>query len=292
MIFAVCAGYQLIGSEFGGAEGEPVAGLGILDIRSGRGERRGVGEIVADVDPQLGVPTADRLREPPGRDPGSARRPAAGPGAVGVGNGDGTEGAYAGRVLGTYLHGPALVRNPALADLLLTWAAGPLPPLDPAADEEWARRLREERLAAVPGCLDTGRLVHRRLVHRRLVDQGLRAVREISATNVAAPAIRTPSISRPRAMSRRAAHWVHSVTRPPARIPSSRSPSGGGVRQAEVTGPAGQREPGRLAGEPQRHRTPLATAAAATVKRLVAPLRVVLARGDLDDRGWSGHGAP
>ena len=43
---------------------------------------------------------------------------------LGTGNGDGTEGAYAGRVLGTYLHGPALVRNPGLADLLLHWAAG------------------------------------------------------------------------------------------------------------------------------------------------------------------------
>jgi CobQ-like glutamine amidotransferase family enzyme len=66
-----------------------------------------------------------------------------------VGNGDGTEGAHAGRVLGTYLHGPALVRNPALADLLLGWAAGPLLPELPDADEEWGRRLREERLAAV-----------------------------------------------------------------------------------------------------------------------------------------------
>ena len=34
-----------------------------------------------------------------------------------------------GRVLGTYLHGPALVRNPALADLLLSWAVGPLGPV-------------------------------------------------------------------------------------------------------------------------------------------------------------------
>ena len=33
-----------------------MAGLEILDIRSGRGERRGVGEILADVDPALGVP--------------------------------------------------------------------------------------------------------------------------------------------------------------------------------------------------------------------------------------------
>ena len=56
VIFAVCAGYELIGHEFGGVEGEPVAGLEILDIRSGRGERRGVGEILADVDPALGLP--------------------------------------------------------------------------------------------------------------------------------------------------------------------------------------------------------------------------------------------
>ena len=55
VVFAVCAGYQIVGTEFGGVEGEPVAGLGLLDIRSGRGERRGVGEIVADVDPALGA---------------------------------------------------------------------------------------------------------------------------------------------------------------------------------------------------------------------------------------------
>jgi CobQ-like glutamine amidotransferase family enzyme len=51
-------------------------------------------------------------------------------------------------VLGTYLHGPALVRNPGLADLLLSWAVGPLPPL-PERAEELALRLRDERLSAV-----------------------------------------------------------------------------------------------------------------------------------------------
>src|SRR6202042_3049625 len=57
VIFAVCAGYQVLGAEFGGVDGEAVPGLGVLDIRSGRGgERGGVGEIVADVDPELGVP--------------------------------------------------------------------------------------------------------------------------------------------------------------------------------------------------------------------------------------------
>ena len=150
VIFAVCAGYQLVGTEFGGVEGEPVAGLGIIDISSGRGERRGVGEIIADVDPGLGVPRLTGFENHQGVTRlGPGVRPLARV-TVGVGNGDGTEGAYAGRVLGTYLHGPALARNPGLADLLLSWAAGPLKPLD-GADEEWARQLREERLAAVAG---------------------------------------------------------------------------------------------------------------------------------------------
>jgi CobQ-like glutamine amidotransferase family enzyme len=147
VVFAVCAGYQVLGSQFGGVEGEPVKGLDILDISSGRGERRGVGEIVADVDPELGV---DRLTGFENHQGVTSIGPAARPLArvtLGVGNGDGTEGAYAGTVLGTYLHGPALVRNPGLADLLLTWAAGTLPPL-PEADEEWAGRMRAERLAA------------------------------------------------------------------------------------------------------------------------------------------------
>jgi lipid II isoglutaminyl synthase (glutamine-hydrolysing) len=148
VVFAVCAGYQVIGDSFGGVEGEPVTGLGILDISSGRGDRRGVGELVADVDPALGVPRLTGFENHQGVTRiGSAARPLASV-SLGVGNGDGTEGAYAGNVLGTYMHGPALARNPGLADLLLSWAVGQLRPLDPDT-EEWASRLRAERLAAV-----------------------------------------------------------------------------------------------------------------------------------------------
>jgi lipid II isoglutaminyl synthase (glutamine-hydrolysing) len=148
VVFAVCAGYQMLGLEFGSADGAPMPGLGLLDMRSGRGESRAVGEIVADVDPALNVPRLTGFENHQGvTQLGHGARPLART-ATGIGNGDGTEGAYAGRVLGTYLHGPALVRNPGLADLLLTWAAGPLPPLPPQA-EELAVRLRDERLAAV-----------------------------------------------------------------------------------------------------------------------------------------------
>jgi lipid II isoglutaminyl synthase (glutamine-hydrolysing) len=147
VVFAVCAGYQMLGTEFGGADDTSVRGLGLLDMRSGRGERRAVGEIVADVDPGLNVGRLTGFENHQGVTKlGPGARPLART-TLGTGNGDGTEGAYQGRVLGTYLHGPALVRNPALADLLLQWAVGPLPPFPPQA-EELAVRLREERLAA------------------------------------------------------------------------------------------------------------------------------------------------
>jgi hypothetical protein len=70
---------------------------------------------------------------------------------VGVGNGagEGSEGAVQGHVVGTYLHGPVLARNPALADQFLSWALGDvhLGPLDDEASES----LRDERLATVGG---------------------------------------------------------------------------------------------------------------------------------------------
>jgi lipid II isoglutaminyl synthase (glutamine-hydrolysing) len=150
VVFAVCAGYQMLGREFGGADDTAVQGLGLLDMTSGRGEQRAVGEIVADVDPELPVGRLTGFENHQGVTRlGPDARPLART-TLGVGNGDGTEGAFQGRVLGTYLHGPALVRNPALADVLLSWAAGPLPPLPPHA-EDLATRLREERLAAAVG---------------------------------------------------------------------------------------------------------------------------------------------
>lgn len=146
IIFGVCAGYQILGHEFGGEEGQLVPGLGLLDISSARGERRAVGEIVGDVSAELQVPRITGFENHQGVTRlGQNVRPFAQV-LSGIGNGDGYEGAYNGRVLGTYMHGPALVRNPGLADLLLRWAVGhDLQPID----DSWAGRLREERLNAV-----------------------------------------------------------------------------------------------------------------------------------------------
>lgn len=147
-LLAVCAGFQIVGTEFGDDKGLPMSGLGLLDIKSGRGLRRAVGEVIADVDPKLGLPPLSGFENHQGAT-------TVGPGAtplatvrVGIGNGagQGYEGAYHGKVVGTYLHGPALVRNPALADHLLALATGRT--LDPV-DDTYAGQLREERLAAV-----------------------------------------------------------------------------------------------------------------------------------------------
>ena len=145
VIFAVCAGYQLLGSSFY-AKGAKCAGLDILDLYSDRGATRAVGELAGPVDPALGLPPLTGFENHGGRTHlGPGVKPLANV-RVGVGNDGRTEGAYAGAVLGTYSHGPALARNPALADLLLAWATGAdLEPLDDA----WPQRLRAERLDAV-----------------------------------------------------------------------------------------------------------------------------------------------
>ena len=134
VVFAVCAGISW-SARIRRRRGPARGGAG--DPGHPQRPRRapGRGEILADVDPALGVPRLTGFENHQGV---TQDRPGARPLSrvlTGVGNGDGTEGAYAGRVLGTYLHGPALVRNPGLADLLLSWAVGPLPPLD-QADED------------------------------------------------------------------------------------------------------------------------------------------------------------
>lgn len=144
-VLAVCAGLQILGTSFVGPEGTASPGLGLLDCAStqGRGPRA-VGELVVAAD-LPGVPTLSGYEN-------HAGVTTLGPGAApigrvvhGTGNGDGTtDGARCGRVLGTYLHGPVLARNPALADHLLASVVGPLAPLDDAESEA----LRAERLGA------------------------------------------------------------------------------------------------------------------------------------------------
>lgn len=153
VVLAVCAGFQIAGTRFPGVDGKPAPGLGLLDVETFRSdERRAVGELLARALP-ASLDGVD-LGELTGFENHGARtrlghdaKPL-GEVAAGIGNGfDGTEGAVHDHIVGTYLHGPVLARNPALADVLLSWVAGGLAPLDVAEVDQ----LRAERISAVRG---------------------------------------------------------------------------------------------------------------------------------------------
>ena len=118
------------------------------------------GELLVEVDPEWDLPRLTGFENHGGRTrPGPTARTLGRVGA-GVGNGDGTEGVVntelgQGTVLGTYLHGPGLARNPALADLVLSWVLGVArSDLAPVDDTE-AELLRSQRFAAIDrGSLD------------------------------------------------------------------------------------------------------------------------------------------
>jgi CobQ-like glutamine amidotransferase family enzyme len=131
-VFGVCAGLQLLGGSFVGADGTVHEGLGLLDLRSDRLDERAVGEAVVTPDPVLALPLLTGFENHRGRTVLGPGGRALGQVTQGIGNGDGgAEGAYDDRVLATYLHGPVLARNPALADLLLSRVLGhALEPLD------------------------------------------------------------------------------------------------------------------------------------------------------------------
>lgn len=142
---AVCAGLQLLARSFEDADGHVHPGLGLLDVECGRLPERAVGEIVTEAVDLPGVPTMTGYENHRGtaRLFGAARP--LGRLVSGVGNGDQKwEGVRQGKVVATYLHGPVLVRNPALADHLLSQQVGPLP----AREDEHVAQLRRERLDA------------------------------------------------------------------------------------------------------------------------------------------------
>ena len=119
-IFSVCGGYQLLGHEYVPEDAPAIPGLGILDVTTRAGKRRFVGNLVANApDGQL-----IGFENHSGRTYLGAK--AAPLGAVVVGNGnngeDKTEGAVQGKVIGCYLHGSCLPKNPWLADRLLAWS--------------------------------------------------------------------------------------------------------------------------------------------------------------------------
>jgi CobQ-like glutamine amidotransferase family enzyme len=136
VVLGVCGGYQLLGHSYE-LEGEAIPGIGLLDLRTVRGDGpRLIGNIA--VRSAEGVIVgfenhAGRTRLGPSQEPlGRVLR--------GHGNDghSGFEGARSGNVIGTYVHGPLLPKNAWLCDWLTARALGVEPaelaPLDDALE--------------------------------------------------------------------------------------------------------------------------------------------------------------
>jgi lipid II isoglutaminyl synthase (glutamine-hydrolysing) len=142
VILGVCGGYQFLGHRYVAGSGGELAGLGLLDVETVAGPDRSIGRVVAQASLWGQGFELVGFENHGGRtELGAAAQPLARVQAGSGNNGsDESEGAVQGTVVGTYLHGPVLPVNPALADAIL-WRAlaavtggEPLPRLDDALE--------------------------------------------------------------------------------------------------------------------------------------------------------------
>ncbi|WP_298212531.1 hypothetical protein [Ferrimicrobium sp.] len=151
-ILAVCAGYQVLGRSFV-AEGTTLPGLGLLPIDSVRGRARMVGEVLMTPFAPIGQSLMTGFENHGGQTILDSDCQPLGRVYRGAGNGgDGHDGIVHGSIVGSYLHGPILARNPGLALWLLSRIGVDVSDV-PA--HHW--RLYEERVRASEGALWTRR---------------------------------------------------------------------------------------------------------------------------------------
>lgn len=117
VLLAVCGGYQLLGNYYR-LKNELIKGLGILDIRTEQEDGRLIGNVVLESSDNSG--TIVGFENHGGRTEIGSHTPL---GTIRYGHGnngrDGKEGVIYKNVIGTYLHGPLLPKNPVLADKIL-----------------------------------------------------------------------------------------------------------------------------------------------------------------------------
>ena len=150
-MLVICGLYQLFGHRFITGTGDQIPGISLIDAETVAGTGRLIGNIALkseDFGTVVGYENHSGLTTL-----GPEARPF---GTVTSGDGnngrDRTEGARVHHVIGTYLHGSLLPKNPRVADWLLaravehgggTWEPEPL--TDPV--EEWAERARRVALS-------------------------------------------------------------------------------------------------------------------------------------------------
>lgn len=117
VVIAICGGYQLLGSHYQMGE-ETVPGLGLVDLYTTQGKSRLIGNIT--IQSELFDLPITGFENHGGRTYINENRPL-GKVIHGFGNTDehSCEGVIYKNVIGTYLHGPLLPKNPYLCDYLL-----------------------------------------------------------------------------------------------------------------------------------------------------------------------------
>jgi CobQ-like glutamine amidotransferase family enzyme len=151
-VLAVCGGYQLLGHYYEAATGEHLPGIGLMDVRTEAGGTRCIGDVVVETSESLGLTprTLVGFENHSGRTLlGEGVQPL-GRVVRGAGNNgeDGTEGAVCGSLVGTYLHGSLLPKNPHLADWIIGRALRRgLEPLDDGLELAAHQRILERELA-------------------------------------------------------------------------------------------------------------------------------------------------
>jgi lipid II isoglutaminyl synthase (glutamine-hydrolysing) len=144
LIFAVCAGLQLLGHRYIPSVGEPMEGAAILDLETRGGSQRFMQHAAVEVTLNGQTGTVVGFENHSGQTTlGPGARPF-GTIVAGAGNNgqDGSEGAVRDNVYATYLHGPVLPKNPWLTDQLIkiaierrTGQPVELAPLDDTAED-------------------------------------------------------------------------------------------------------------------------------------------------------------
>jgi CobQ-like glutamine amidotransferase family enzyme len=137
-MLVVCGLYQLFGRGFTTMEGQEIPGISVFRASTVGSRVRMIGNI--EIDSKIGVlvgfenHSGQTILEPQQAALGQVRK--------GFGNNpkSGREGAITGNAVGTYMHGPVLPKNPALADTLIAaalrrrWGVTQLEPLGDEAE--------------------------------------------------------------------------------------------------------------------------------------------------------------
>lgn len=118
----ICGLFQLFGHRFVTNAGDELTGIGVLDVETRGGDERMIGNIVLDSEEfgeivgyenHSGVTVLGPASQPLGKVlQGAGNNPS-----------DGVEGARSGNVIGSYLHGSLLPKNPQISDFLIGEAA-------------------------------------------------------------------------------------------------------------------------------------------------------------------------